>query len=341
MNESKRLIWLDYARVTASFLVILEHLNSGDDLITFIRSFAMPFFFFVSGFFVKEIPNDVKGFIKVRFKSLIVPYFVFGLLSYLFWVIIKVNRPESVIHSFPYWRPLLGLIYGVGYDNYLVQNIALWFLPTLFCISLFFVVVIQFKRKILTSLIIFLFGLGYQQVFNEVKLPWGMEIAAICQIFFVAGFYFRKNNYFKHLISLHLVFRILLFFTLFFSIWFLSKYNSSTSVIVNYYGNSFFIFSATSILGILLLFNWGSILASVFGYFRLVEFISQNAITIFALHFYGYIVPRFITRNVFELEPSIWDNNLIINILVALSVLLTLCIPAYFIRKKVPYILGK
>ena len=52
---TKRIIWLDIAKVITAFLVVYTHLFTSDDPFRlWVYTFHMPLFFLISGFFHKE-----------------------------------------------------------------------------------------------------------------------------------------------------------------------------------------------------------------------------------------------------------------------------------------------
>jgi len=65
-----------------------------------------------------------------------IPYFVWGLLTYVPWVIF--SRHHSSYPDLNPFKPLLGLVYGTGSGTWLIQNGALWFLPCLFLTRVLF-----------------------------------------------------------------------------------------------------------------------------------------------------------------------------------------------------------
>lgn len=72
-----RLEYIDILKGIGIVLVVLGHITKDRELFQFIYAFHMPLFFIVSGYFLHE----KKNFIISQAKSLLIPYFVFGILS--------------------------------------------------------------------------------------------------------------------------------------------------------------------------------------------------------------------------------------------------------------------
>lgn len=84
--DNMRLAWIDALKGFGIILVVFAHYNLPATLDTYIFSFHMPLFFFISGFlfnFVKYT-GSATNFVKGRFRSLIVPYFAFAVLTACF-----------------------------------------------------------------------------------------------------------------------------------------------------------------------------------------------------------------------------------------------------------------
>jgi fucose 4-O-acetylase-like acetyltransferase len=79
-----RLDWLDAAKGLGILLVTLGHTDIPSQLKTYIYTFHMPLFFFLSGylFTLKKFPN-LKVFLSKRTKSLVLPYLCFSLVAYI------------------------------------------------------------------------------------------------------------------------------------------------------------------------------------------------------------------------------------------------------------------
>ena len=86
--KKNRETWIDMLRGIGALLVLLGHLVPETSKLKFyIYSFHMPMFFFISGYLFKY-KNNIKYLIKDKFKKLIIPYFVFNVISLVITVIL-------------------------------------------------------------------------------------------------------------------------------------------------------------------------------------------------------------------------------------------------------------
>ena len=88
-QTTKRIKWIDTAKGIGLLLVILGHLHV-PYMTTWIYTFHMPLFFFLSGVVFSGSKYTFKEFLVKKIKSLVVPYFCLGFVIYLFYVIVNL-----------------------------------------------------------------------------------------------------------------------------------------------------------------------------------------------------------------------------------------------------------
>ena len=136
MNK-ERLYYLDIARGFAILLIVLGHLTSSDNIfVKWIYSFHLILFFIISGYLLKvKKSENVKLYdaLKVRAKTVLLPYFTFSLIFIVSDFILK-GFSVSI------------LIYDIAYTILLVSPSALWFLPAFFIGELLVLAIIKFKN---------------------------------------------------------------------------------------------------------------------------------------------------------------------------------------------------
>ena len=110
----KRIEWVDVAKGIGIFLVVLGHTSA--QLRNLIYGFHMPLFFFLSGVVFNKEKYSIKGFVKSRFNSLILPYIFFYVLTYVYWLLI-----ERSMRSFDcdWWQSGCHRAVGEVYHNQL------------------------------------------------------------------------------------------------------------------------------------------------------------------------------------------------------------------------------
>ena len=116
----KRMDYLDVAKGIAMFLVVMGHAALAYDTPYWrvaIYSFHMPLFFLVSGVVVGRAKDGWGAFIKKNVLTLLVPYLIWALIYLPF----KFESLPWVVYGS--WEGL----------NKIGTNVALWFLPALFC----------------------------------------------------------------------------------------------------------------------------------------------------------------------------------------------------------------
>ena len=143
-THKQKLNYLDIARGIGITVVILAHIDTGDNpLCSWIGSFCMAIFFFVSGTLLNYLDrwrseNAVQIILK-RIKGVLYPYFTFSALIIFCYTFMRVVfRRGSFSNILEIVKSTVTLS---GYD-------ALWFMPTLFFSELICVLLLRyFGRK--------------------------------------------------------------------------------------------------------------------------------------------------------------------------------------------------
>ena len=180
--------YIDNAKGFAMLLVIWAHINSSGPLATFAYSFHMPVFFLISGLMYKsaKYPN-FSDYVRVQFKSLLIPYAVYSFVWWLIWVIYSLASHSDVAS---YWRPLLQTIVAQGSQDYLVHNTALWFVPCLVAVKLMYYFI---EKTPVCARLVFCCGLAALNllVINHFplwkSLPWNFDTALMAIPFYCLG----------------------------------------------------------------------------------------------------------------------------------------------------------
>ncbi len=166
----KRVVFIYIAKGIGILLVVAGHnwiiLASKGELYRIIYSFHIPLFFILAGIFF-NIEKPLGLIIKEKFTSLLIPYFVTGILALVFSAIFIRNTTALS-------KELFGLIYATGPH---LQWVNLWFLPNLFlvsilcwgCLQLFKHYHLQISAQVFIVTVFILIG------WLTIRMFWGME----------------------------------------------------------------------------------------------------------------------------------------------------------------------
>lgn len=192
-----RIGWLDAAKGIGILLVVLGHTESLPPAVTtYIFSFHMPLFFFLSGYLFRPGGSGFRAFVRKKAKSLLVPYFAFAFLSYAFWLAAGRKFGADAGLDIPPWEPLLGIFYSNGHGRWLVFNTPLWFLTCLFVVEIgFFVLASRVRRPAVLAFALAVCAVaGYlDSSYMPFRLPWSFDVALSAIVFYGAGHLARRS----------------------------------------------------------------------------------------------------------------------------------------------------
>lgn len=209
--------YIDYAKALCIAFVVFVH--TGFSALNNILLFAMPLFFAATGYTFTIGKRSLKQNIILRFKSIMIPYF----LLMLFYTLIEMLRANlfgygdarvaypSLVNTV-YGSGILPLNGGVfdslkeimsykaqpltGVDLILPANCHLWFLPAMFTAYVIFSSVVKIVRKshlskVLVVICLILFA-SVEVVFPQAyQLPFGLGRGAIGAAFMLFGFWIK------------------------------------------------------------------------------------------------------------------------------------------------------
>lgn len=347
--KNKRIYWIDIIKIIAMFFIVLSHTIAYSKnlswLYKYVSSFHVVLFFTISGltFNINKYKNYKQFFIH-KFKTIMIPYFVFATLFLIPFFLLGNNVADELGRTditVDFIKPIVGIFYGNGHDNYLRQNSALWFLPCLFVLEniYYFIENIKNKNKHYFAMAFSLIIGALDYYFLPIRLPWGMDIAFVMIFFFAIARIFPteiKNEYSNiHKSKKIIEITIALCFVILGGI--LQIFNVKVMYMHNQYGNYIiFILSA---------------LSSILGYFGLISncknikfltYAGQRTMSI--LIFHKLIVLMFQTKikpiaNL--LNNSIWGIELVTAIIIVIIAMVISLIVGQVIQKFCPILFGK
>lgn len=325
---STRVIWVDNAKAIGIFLVVFGHLSNPELVTNIIYSFHMPLFFFLSGLFFSH-SGDTSEFMFKKAKSILIPYFIFGIVTYMFWLFIGRKFGADSALDLPWWKPIIGMFYSVGTNNWLQHNTPLWFLTCLYLSEIFFFLLLKVTKTIAIWLIV-ISVLGYLlSLYSIPSLPWSLNTTPQAILFLGAGFLAKKFIHEPNNILAFIIFAICIT-----GIYFIESFNGRIDLSSNRYGN-YLLFFTSSALGIAAV-----IVLSQKVNFRPINMVGRHTLVIFLLH--GVAVSAYKGVLVLGLGFSLdlFESNIAINFLLTTAVLLSLTPVSMFITKLAPWATG-
>lgn len=279
-----RILFLDYVRAMALFLVVFAHLYRADSEVKlYIYAFHMPLFFFVSGYLHKDAAY--KPLLKKMAQRMLVPFCFFFLIAYLYQV---VSTRSLALHY------LIGSVIHVVIGKKIIINEILWFLLALFHVRIMGNFLIRNPRKACVPLAVLTLAFYFSHA-NFFYL--GSALMALP--FYLAGYY-GKNVVNWAVGSRYCVFLSLAFLL---ATVVLTGINGKVSMMGRIYGNTpygwlnILLFYANGLIGTMMLICLSQLFKKER---RWVTAISLSAITIVGLqfipmlwwfHFVGYNQP--------------------------------------------------
>ena len=183
----KRIEWIDMAKGYGILLVIYGHIDEFGTIGRWIYSFHVPIFFLLSGY-VFNSDGGWKQFLKKKCRTILVPYFAYGI------PILAV----PVIRAFLWKRLRVAYLWKLA-ECFLLQKrlTTLWFLTCLFCLNVLFYVLTRLIKSdallICVSIAAAALGLWYYSM-GGWAVPWNADVCLTALPFFCAGYLCKKKS---------------------------------------------------------------------------------------------------------------------------------------------------
>ena len=338
--QKKRIAWIDNARAIAIFFIVLGHINVSGQFCTYLNSFHVPLFFFISGltFSAKDKPLD---FLKKKVKRILVPYLIFSSISIFIYLVFgkaAANKLEGTDYMLSLRQCIYGMLYGARGNGFMSWNRPLWFLPCLFSLLVIAYLIRRFIFRnsdnivftVASLIICFLMFRKMLYVNYFPVLPFGLTQAASASPFFILGILTRQvTDSCGEKIKLKIGWRIALCAVLIAAGAFVNSRNTTfVGFSYNQFGN-LWIYTLSAVLSV---FGW----CLFSGLFRskAVEYVGNNTMTILVMHKFPIVFYSLISI------PGLSENIFIGILFSALTV--AMCLGVGFIIERIcPFIIGK
>ncbi|MCQ2960138.1 MAG: acyltransferase family protein [Bacteroidales bacterium] len=194
MNSKEREPIYDNLKGLGIILVILGHITKNSDLTNCIYVFHMPLFFFVSGM----LYHTKKNYVLNQAKSLMLPYLLFSIFSFVYWSFIELKFREKRAGS-DLIDQLINIFYPMNMPGGYEFNIVLWFLPCFFVTTVlyhFYTTKIHFEHSDVVLLVLSVL----LAILVKVRIPFFISEMFCAIPFFVSGRLFlnlRQEDFFS------------------------------------------------------------------------------------------------------------------------------------------------
>jgi acyltransferase len=289
-----RIAWIDTLRGLGIIFIVLGHLYVTEARLTYLYSFHLPLFFFISGhFFDERRYPDFQTALARGFRTRIVPYLFFYLISFVVMVI-----RDSWMSGSDFLETLVAggldlftverisdVAYATGDRLERVENVALWFLPCLFLTETGFFALQKIVKGDMKKLWLAIFGISLaayiESLYVTMPLPWTINGALTGLFFYGLGFMTKERS--QQRISSTLennkTMVLLVWIAAMILSVFLAFLNGRIDMNTNKYGNYLYFYAAavSSIVSYTLL---SRMLPGV----RWLSYLGRNSMIIFGLH---------------------------------------------------------
>ena len=284
MIANVRQHYIDVAKGVGILLVLLGHIKQGGAAPSIIYAFHMPFFFLISGLLFN--PNKFGSywnFIKSRATRLLIPYFVYSLITWCFWV--GYNCCTKRIISIDFY-PLIQTLLAQGSSGFLKHNAPLWFITCLFTLEVIYYPLYKKRWSLFCCSmisIISMISIKSHSVCWLELLPWNLEIALACLLYYALGYSIRNKFSISSIGNMPnriLVGMILACLPILVII---SHFNGCPDIGADYFGQSPYLFVFGAICGSVFLIS-SSIYVSRVINTSVLQWFGRNSLDIMCLH---------------------------------------------------------
>lgn len=321
--------YIAIAKAICIMAVVVWHSRPPQSLGIFTMFFAVPLFFFTSGYFYKpsKTIKELRTFYIKRIKGLYIPFVKWSLVFLVLHnVCFHLNLyngqygfrgATSELYTWTdFAKKAFNIIFRLTDNEQLLG--AFWFIRALFIASLM-VATIQFifsKWKITNRYVMFLVLLigSYVTVHFDINLPWigSLGLILFSAMFYVFGFCYRKIENEKYYTKLSM---FVTTFITFFGLTYFDKVTGVLGIMDKYV----FPYTIVAISGVIMVLNLSKLIEKTKYIKNFFYYAGNNTMIILALHFtclkivsllkirvYGLPIERLAEFPVIEANNSWW-----------------------------------
>lgn len=340
--DKHNLYYINTTKTLGIMMVLFAHLSIPYIPLLFISSLRMPLFFILSGLLYTTKTYTLKEYVWRKFKTLMIPYFVFAAFSYVFYVLIGYNYVKNATGtSEEFLRYAIGIFYAPATKYFLGFNMPIWFLPCLFSGEIIFFLMVRYLKKYLLVFSLLLFTLGILvKEFLWFRLPWSVDVALFAVLFICIGYLLRKYDIINKFINqTNFTVKVVVIITSLLFTLILMYFNSREGSISVYLlrFNNYFLFIANALCGTIFILTLSIVLPAL----RIFNFYGRNTIILLGLHLNLFSILKGGQVFVFKIPLSVLDHSFVYNLFYLILTMIIFIPVIIFINKYCPYIIGR
>lgn len=193
VDRESRYDYVDLLKGIGIWLVVWGHSMAPRSI--YIYSFHMPLFFFLSGYLHKDKPFG--QFVVRKLNTLYIPYAVFTLGSWLFYLVRHLIHQQQEVLPDHFWK-LTSLITGTANNG---GNNPIWFLTCLLMVSILFLILRRVfpNSTALGWAVLSSSSIGYGLSLVDIHLYFNLDIAFSGLVFYYWGFVVKQKGFLEQL----------------------------------------------------------------------------------------------------------------------------------------------
>lgn len=351
-KQGTRRAWVDTLRGLGVILVIMGHMYwTNANVLVYIYSFHIPLFFFISGLVLKHDDLEAyRPFLLARVRSRFVPYLFFYIISYCIEVLIAIAGSgasiDAIMRSDESRLSILNAIGGMFYGNgrwfFNINNVALWFLPSLIVVEQVFYLLSRWSRgdkRSLAAAVFIAMLVGFVAGSRLPLLPWSADASCVAVVFYACGHALGMNRVSEWIRRMRGGVQKWFCFILFGSAGGVcALLNGRVDMNTKLYGNHV-LFLAAAFLGIFAFIA----LASLMEKSRTLQFFGRNSLILFCMHTHMFFpsarLIEFAGQGVAGRAYAMGQDAFLAGMLALTFLMLVPCV--FLINKYLPFAVGK